>query len=102
MNILLTICDQEIGSIQDRGWEVGLHGGHQGYRDLTKLKDEKKKLERITNNSVTGCRNHFLNFIVPDTWEIMKKAGFAYDCSWDTLIVQDSGTGCATRSSPIT
>ncbi len=73
---------QEIGSIQDRGWEVGLHGGHQGYRDLTKLKKEKKKLETITGRPVTGCRNHYLNFMVPDTWELMKNAGFTYDCSF--------------------
>ena len=73
--------EQEIGSIQDRGFEVGLHSGHQGFRDLSKLKDEKRKLEKITNRPVTGCRNHYLNFLVPDTWEIMKNAGFAYDCS---------------------
>ena len=73
---------QEIGSIQDRGWEVGLHGGHQGYRDLTKLRREKKKLEKITGRPVTGCRNHYLNFMVPDTWELMKNAGFTYDCSF--------------------
>lgn len=72
----------EIGSIQDRGWEVGLHGGHQGYRDLTKLRKEKKKLEKITGRPVTGCRNHYLNFMVPDTWELMKDAGFTYDCSF--------------------
>jgi peptidoglycan/xylan/chitin deacetylase (PgdA/CDA1 family) len=73
---------QELGSIQDRGFEVGLHGGHQGYRDLTKLKQEKTRLEKITGRTVTGCRNHYLNFIVPDTWELIKDAGFVYDCSF--------------------
>lgn len=73
---------QEIGSIQDRGWEVGLHSGHLGYRDLNKLKREKKNLEKITGKPVTGCRNHFLNFVVPESWELMKNAGFAYDSSF--------------------
>ena len=74
--------EHEMGIIQDRGWEVGLHVGHQGYRDLNKLRTEKKSLEKVINHSVIGCRNHFLNFIVPDTWELLKEAGFAYDCSF--------------------
>ena len=73
--------EAEICSIQDRGWEVGLHCGPEGYCDLNKLMNEKKSLEKITGKPVTGCRNHFLNFIVPDSWELMKKAGFTYDCS---------------------
>ena len=74
--------EHELGAILDRGWEVGLHVGHEGYRDLNKLMAEKKNLEKITNNSVIGCRNHYLHFIVPDTWELLSKAGFAYDCSF--------------------
>ncbi len=72
----------ELGEIQDRGWEVGLHGGPEGYCDLPKLIAEKKRLEKVTGKPVTGCRNHFLNFIVPDSWELMKNAGFTYDCSF--------------------
>ena len=70
----------EIHTIQDWGWEVGLHGGHQGYYDLNKLKTEKRNLEKITNNSIIGCRNHYLHFIVPDSWELLSNAGFKYDC----------------------
>jgi peptidoglycan/xylan/chitin deacetylase (PgdA/CDA1 family) len=72
----------ELGIIQDRGWEIGLHAGHQGYRDLNKLMTEKKNLEKVINNRVVGCRNHYLNFIVPDSWEILHEAGFVYDCSF--------------------
>ena len=72
----------EIHTIQDWGWEVGLHGGHRGYCDLNKLKTEKRNLEKITNNSIIGCRNHYLNFFVPDSWEILSNAGFKYDCSF--------------------
>jgi peptidoglycan/xylan/chitin deacetylase (PgdA/CDA1 family) len=73
--------EQEIGIIQDSGWEVGLHAGHQGSVDLQKLKKEKSKLEQVTHRSVTGCRNHYLKFIVPDSWELLQKAGFVYDCT---------------------
>jgi len=69
----------EINTIQDWGWEIGLHGGHEGSGNLDKLRKEKRNLEKITNNSITGCRNHYLKFIVPDTWELLNKAGFSYD-----------------------
>jgi peptidoglycan/xylan/chitin deacetylase (PgdA/CDA1 family) len=73
--------EEEIQTIQSWGWEVGLHGGHEGSRDLTKLKKEKRNLEKVTKTAITGCRNHYLNFVVPDTWESLRKAGFLYDCS---------------------
>ena len=69
----------EINTIQDWGWETGLHGGHEGSGNLEKLRKEKRSLEKMTNNSITGCRNHYLKFIVPDTWELLSKAGFIYD-----------------------
>ena len=36
----------EIGTIQDRGWEIGLHGGHEGSVDLDKLRSEKQISKR--------------------------------------------------------
>lgn len=69
----------EIGTITDRGWEVGLHGGHQAYGDVQKLKEEKNRLEKVVNRPVTGYRNHFLRFRVPETWEYLSEAGFTYD-----------------------
>lgn len=73
--------ENEISTIQDWGWEVGLHIGQQGSGDLNKLQNEKRKLEKVTNNSIIGCRNHLLKFIVPDSWELLSQAGFRYDCS---------------------
>jgi peptidoglycan/xylan/chitin deacetylase (PgdA/CDA1 family) len=74
--------ENEIHSIQDRGWEVGLHCGHKGFNDLNELIKEKRNLEKVTNTPIIGCRNHYLNFIVPDSWELLSKAGFLYDCSF--------------------
>lgn len=73
--------ENEISMIQDWGWEVGLHVGQQGSGDLNELQKEKRSLEKVTNNSIIGCRNHLLKFIVPDTWELLSQAGFRYDCS---------------------
>ena len=74
--------EHELGTILEGGWEVGLHAGHQGSCDLSKLLKEKRNLEKITNTTISGCRNHYLKFIVPDTWELLSNAGFLYDCSF--------------------
>ncbi len=69
----------ELGQIVDRGWEVGLHGGYYAYNNLEEILREKERLERALGKAVTGYRNHYLRFQVPDSWEILEKAGFGYD-----------------------
>jgi peptidoglycan/xylan/chitin deacetylase (PgdA/CDA1 family) len=70
---------EEIGTIVDAGWEVGLHGGHRAYCDPVALEAEKRRLEAVLGRSVTGYRSHFLRFRVPETWEHLSRAGFEYD-----------------------
>jgi peptidoglycan/xylan/chitin deacetylase (PgdA/CDA1 family) len=69
----------ELGRIVDRGWEVGLHGSYYAYNDLERILEEKGRLERVLGRKVAGYRNHYLRFCVPDSWEILEKAGFEYD-----------------------
>lgn len=69
----------EMGNILDRGWDIGLHGGYYAYDSLGSILDEKRSLERALGKKVTGYRNHFLRFKVPDTWRLLEKAGFEYD-----------------------
>ena len=71
--------EREIGNIDDNGWEVGLHGGHNAYTNLEEIKEKKKRLENVLGKKVIGYRNHFLKFKVPDTWELLSKAEFKYD-----------------------
>jgi len=71
----------EIGEIIDRGWEVGLHGGHTTYLDPLEMREKKERLEKVTRKPVLGYRNHFLRFRVPDTWEYLSQAGFQYDAT---------------------
>jgi peptidoglycan/xylan/chitin deacetylase (PgdA/CDA1 family) len=78
----IKVLENEMCSIKDRGWEVGLHIGRRGSSDLNELKNEKKRLEKVMNNSITGCRNHYLNFVVPASWEMLHAAGLRYDCSF--------------------
>jgi peptidoglycan/xylan/chitin deacetylase (PgdA/CDA1 family) len=74
--------ENELGSIVDNGWEVGLHGGYYAYDNLEEMNKEKKRLEKVLGNEVFGYRNHYLRFKVPDTWELLAKAGFKYDTTF--------------------
>lgn len=71
----------EIGDIIDRGWEVGLHGGHTTYLDPREMREKRERLEKVTRKPVLGYRNHFLRFRIPDTWEYLSQAGFEYDAT---------------------
>jgi len=70
---------QEICTLRDRGWEIGLHGGCRAYRDPAQLLEEKRSLEKVLDREVAGYRNHYLRFRVPDTWELLEEVGFLYD-----------------------
>jgi len=69
----------EIGTISDSGWEVGLHGGYYSYNDFKEIVKEKKRLEEVLGKKIIGFRNHYLRFKVPDSWELLSKAGYKYD-----------------------
>ena len=70
-----------IREIDAKGWEIGLHGGHEAWNSLEILKREKKRLEDALGKEIIGYRNHYLHFKVPDTWEILHKAGIKYDAT---------------------
>lgn len=72
----------ELKEIDTRGWEVGLHGGHQAWNSFDKLIEEKERLEAEFGKPVIGYRNHYLHFKVPDTWEYLAKAGIKYDTTF--------------------
>lgn len=40
---------------------------------------EKEKLEKVTENTIFGGRQHYLRWKSPDTWRILEKAGLKYD-----------------------
>ena len=61
------------------GWEVGLHGSYESYRDGDRLAAEKRRLEAVLGDEVIGCRQHYLNLSVPETWHHQRAAGLRYD-----------------------
>ncbi|KUG20131.1 hypothetical protein ASZ90_010140 [hydrocarbon metagenome] len=78
-NYAVEDLEQEMCMLHDRGWEIGLHGGCEAYRDPAALAGEKRRLEKVLNRKVVGFRNHYLKFSVPETWELLEEAGFLYD-----------------------
>ncbi len=72
----------ELKLIVENGWEVGLHGGYYSFNDIDVIKQEKSRLEKALGREVTGYRNHYLRFQIPDTWDILRKCGFTYDSTY--------------------
>jgi peptidoglycan/xylan/chitin deacetylase (PgdA/CDA1 family) len=70
-----------IGELSDRGFDVGLHGGYYSYADPAAISREKHRLEKVLNKKITGYRNHYLMFRIPDSWEYLAQCGFRYDAT---------------------
>ena len=70
-----------IKSLNTSGWEIGLHGSYNSFKDIKTLHSEKKLLESIVGNKIIGIRQHYLN-LNQSTWKIQKEIGFKYDTSF--------------------
>jgi len=64
------------------GWEIGLHGSYDSYKNENSLREEKKELEDVLGAEVIGIRQHYLNLEIPKTWRIQQRVGFLYDASF--------------------
>ena len=64
------------------GWEIGVHGSYDSYKNKDLLIKEKRNLEKILNKRVFGIRQHYLNLEIPNTWILQESTGFKYDSSF--------------------
>lgn len=74
-----------IKRLDREGWEVGLHGSYDSYRNQTLLQQEKCSLEEVLEKPVRGIRQHYLNLDIPSTWKIQRAVGLQYDASYGLL-----------------
>ena len=81
-NYQIEEVESELKFITEHGWEIGLHGGHESYKSFEDIREKKQRLEKVLGKQVVGYRNHYLKFKVPDTWELLSKAGFKYDTTF--------------------
>ena len=70
--------EDEIKSLIDGNWEIGLHMDGQSIKNLDMIKKEKSNLEILTKKPIYGNRVHYLNF---DNKLLSKlfQAEFTYD-----------------------
>lgn len=71
-------------TLDDGGWEIGLHGSYESFDAPERLRAEKQTVESIVGHAVAGGRQHYLNLKTPDTWEHQRALGLRYDCSLGT------------------
>jgi hypothetical protein len=67
--------------VHERGHIVGFHPGYTTATNLDAFLWQKKRVEKAYGHSISGGRQHYLRFAVPETWRIWEAAGAAYDSS---------------------
>lgn len=75
-----------IQKLQIGGWDIGLHGSYDSYKNKELLLKEKINLEKIVGKEAIGIRQHYLNLDIPETWEIQKSIGLKYDASFGSSL----------------
>jgi hypothetical protein len=80
--------------IQRRGHFIGMHPNYNTYNDEQQFLKEKNGIEKIVRFILKSGRNHYLQFRVPQTWQIWNDAGMEWD---STLSYADKeGFRCGT------
>jgi hypothetical protein len=61
--------------------EIGLHPSYKAASNIQILSEEKNRLEKLSKKTITGSRQHFLVFTLPDYYRMLIYAGITSDYS---------------------
>ena len=86
--------EDDIKTLQNGGWEIGLHSDPNSINNFESIKEEKNSLETLTKKPVYGNRVHYLAFN-EDLPEKLSNLGFVYDSTFrnskDRISKEDMG-----------
>lgn len=68
-----------IKTIDEAGWEIGLHGSMGTFNDLELLKEQKQTIEAVINKEIISTRNHYLKNDFKITPRFQAEVGFRND-----------------------
>jgi hypothetical protein len=77
-SVLMRQC---IRQLQNNGFRVGLHPSYISFGNGQRLKRERTLFQKVLGLREFGCRQHYLRFEIPTTWEVLDKQGFLFDSS---------------------
>ncbi|HBM81148.1 MAG: polysaccharide deacetylase family protein [Clostridiales bacterium] len=70
---------QDIRLIEDNGCIIGIHTNYFSYDNVENIKKEIMSIEKATDIKVKSGRNHYLRFDIPNSWNVLRKAGIMFD-----------------------
>jgi peptidoglycan/xylan/chitin deacetylase (PgdA/CDA1 family) len=66
-------------TIDEAGWEIGLHGSYHSAIESGLLTDERQQIESIVGHAIISARQHWLHYDVQVTPRIQAEAGIKVD-----------------------
>lgn len=83
-------CDYSLGDTHVRdlisrirmaGDEIGLHPSYDSFRSEHVIRAECSAVAEAAGLEIRGSRQHYLRFVVPETWRALAGCGLRYDSS---------------------
>lgn len=75
----LDYIKEELKMLKENNNGIGMHTNYYYYNDCEKVFKDKKSLEKFLQQEVVCCRNHYLRFNIPDSWEVLSNINMKYD-----------------------
>ncbi len=70
-----------IKSFVEKGYTTGIHLSYESFQNGALIKEEKAALENIIDKQVIFSRQHFLKVKIPETPQLLERAGIKHDYS---------------------